>query len=193
MDRDCRLDAELLRGDGSDRRPERNGRFAVGDGDEDFDVGSTGTTHFADLIFVPSKGKTQLGVAETNCLESATSSSQRNERVLDTAGADRPWITSKGDQVWLSYHDSGNSTLIHVQYSADDGQTWTKTGDPIPGQGGATSQSTFDNDQGAIVADPTTGDVFDVYASGRQTERGLARSHGPEITPFRDVVGPHPS
>lgn len=144
-----------------------NGRSAVGDGDEDFDVGSTGTTHFADLIFVSSNGrKPPLGIAETNCPAGATSRSQCNERVLDTAGADRPWITSIGDKVWLSYHDSGNSTAIRVQYSADDGQTWTKVGDPIVGQGNATSQSTFDNDQGGIVADPTTGDLFDVYAAG---------------------------
>jgi len=144
-----------------------NGRFAVGDGDEDFDVGSTGTTHFADLIFIPSNGKTQLGVAETNCPAGATSKSQCDERVLDTTGADRQWITSNGPKVWLSYHDSGNSSLIHVQFSADDGQTWTKVGSPIPGQGAATGDATFNNDQGPIVADPTTGDVFDVYAAGQ--------------------------
>ncbi len=144
-----------------------NGRFAVGDGDEDFDVGSTGTTHFADLIFIPSNGKTQLGVAETNCPAGATSRSQCNERVLDTAGADRQWVTSNGKSVWVSYHDSGNSTLIHVQYSADDGQTWKKVGSPIPGQGQATGDATFNNDQGPIVADPTTGDVFDIYAAGQ--------------------------
>lgn len=144
-----------------------NGRFAVGDGDEDFDVGTTGTTHFADLIFIPSNGKEQLGVAETNCPAGATSKSQCDERVLDTAGADRQWVTSNGKNVWISYHDSGNSTLIHVQHSADDGQTWTKVGSPIPGQGAATGDATFNNDQGPIVADPTTGDVFDIYAAGQ--------------------------
>ena len=144
-----------------------NGRFAIGDGDEDFDLGSTGTTHFADLIFIPSSGKTQLGVAETNCPAGATSKAQCNERVLDTAGADRQWITSNGRKVWLSWHDSGNSTLIHVVYSADDGATWSKVGSPIPGQGAATGDATFDNDQGPIVADPTTGDVFDIYAAGQ--------------------------
>lgn len=144
-----------------------NGRVAIGDGDEDFDVGSTGTTHFADLVFIPSNGKTQLGVAETNCPAGATSKSQCDERVLDTSGADRQWVTSNGRKVWVSYHDSGNSTLIHVQYSADDGQTWTKVGSPIPGQGAATGDATFDNDQGPIVADPKTGDVFDIYAAGQ--------------------------
>lgn len=145
-----------------------NGRSAFGDGDESFDVGSTGTTHFADLIIVPSgTKKEQLGVAETNCPAGASAPSQCNERVLDTAGADRQWITSNGSKVWLSWHDSGNSSLIHVDFSADDGATWTKAGSPIPGQGQATGDATFDNDQGPIVADPTTGDVFDVYAAGQ--------------------------
>jgi hypothetical protein len=144
-----------------------NGRFAIGDGDEDFDLGSTGTTHFADLIFIPSTGKTQLGVAETNCPAGATSKSQCSEQVLDTAGADRQWITSNGRNVWLSYHDAGNSTLIHVKASSDDGATWKNVGSPIPGQGAATGDATFNNDQGPIVADPTTGDVFDVYAAGQ--------------------------
>jgi hypothetical protein len=144
-----------------------NGRYAFGDGDEDFDVGSTGTTHFADLIFVLTNGTYNLGVAETNCPAGATSKSQCDERVLDTAGADRQWITSNGKKVWLSWHDSGNSTLIHVAYSADDGETWSKAGSPIPGQGAATGDATFDNDQGPIVADPTTGDVFDIYAAGQ--------------------------
>lgn len=143
-----------------------NGRFAVGDGDEDFDLGSTGTTHFADLIFVLSKGGEQLGVSETNCPAGATSKAQCTEQVLDTAGADRQWITSNGPNVWLSYHDAGDSTLIRVKYSADDGATWTGVGSPIPGQGAATGDATFNNDQGPIVADPTTGDVFDVYAAG---------------------------
>jgi hypothetical protein len=144
-----------------------NGRFAVGDGDEDFDVGSTGTTHFADLIFVQSNGGTQFGVAETNCPAGATSKAQCSEQVLDTAGADRQWITSNGRNVWLSYHDAGNSTLIRVKYSADDGATWRSAGSPIPGQGAATGDATFNNDQGPIVADPTTGDVFDIYAAGQ--------------------------
>jgi hypothetical protein len=145
-----------------------SGRTAVGDGDEAFDLGSTGTIHFADLIFVsPGTSNQQLGVSETNCPAAATSPSQCNRRVLDTSSADRQWLTSNGRQVWLSYHDSGNSTLIHVDYSADDGATWTKVGSPIPGQGAATGDATFNNDQGPIVADPTTGDVFDIYAAGQ--------------------------
>jgi len=144
-----------------------DGRFAVGDGDEDIDVGSTGTTHFADLIFVVNKNNNfQLGVSETNCPAGATDPSQCQGQVLDTSGADRQWITSNGKNVWLSYHDSGDSTLIHVKRSTDDGATWQNVSSPIPGQGAATGNATFNNDQGPIVADPTTGNVYDVYAAG---------------------------
>jgi hypothetical protein len=58
-----------------------NGRFPAGGGDEDFDVGSSGTTHFADLIFIQSKGGTQLGVAETNCPAGATAKTSWSEQV----------------------------------------------------------------------------------------------------------------
>lgn len=122
-----------------------NGRFAVGDGDEDFDLGTTGTIHFADLIFVVTRGTFKLGVAETNCPRGATSPSQCNERVLDTAGADRQWITSNGKNVWLSYHDSGNSATIHTWRSTDDGNTWVRGGDPVLGQGAHHRQ--FDGQQ----------------------------------------------
>jgi hypothetical protein len=144
-----------------------NGRFAVGDGDEDFDLGTTGTIHFADLIFVLTRGTLKLGVAETNCPREATAPSQCNERVLDTAGADRQWITSNGKNVWLSYHDSGNSATIHTWRSTDDGNTWVRGGDPVLGQGAITANSTFNNLQGPIVADPKDPNrVFDVFLSG---------------------------
>ena len=60
----------------------------------------------------------------------------------DTTQADRQWVTSLGSTVWISYHDSGSSTLIHLQRSTDDGKTWTKVGDPIVGQGATTGDST---------------------------------------------------
>jgi hypothetical protein len=77
-------------------------------------------------------------------------------QIIDKAGADRQWITSDGRTVYISYHDSGNSTLIHVQRSDDDGFSWTRVHSPIPGQGRATGNATFNNDQGPIVADPVT-------------------------------------
>ena len=50
--------------------------------------------------------------------------------------------------------------------STDDGRTWQKVASPIAGQGGATAQATFDNEQGPIVADPTSNYLYDVYAAG---------------------------
>jgi len=85
---------------------------------------------------------------------------------LDQAGADRPWITVNGMHAWLSYHDSGSSSTIHVLRSFDDGITWHKAGDPIVGQSGATGNATFNNDQGPLVADPHSGNVYDIYAAG---------------------------
>ena len=38
--------------------------------------------------------------------------------------------------------------------------------DPVTGQGGVTGNSTFNNDQGKIVADPVTHNVYAVYAAG---------------------------
>lgn len=67
--------------------------------------------------------------------------------IIDTAGADRSWITSDGNRVWISYHDAGNSSLIHVQRSDDDGFTWTKVGNPVVAQGENTGNATFNNDQ----------------------------------------------
>lgn len=149
--------------------PSSPGRVGLGDGDADLDIGSTGTIHLADLDFFFNKTfkSFTLGVSVTNCPASATGPSGCKTQILDTAGADRPWITSNGSNVWVSYHDSGNSSLIHVQRSTDDGATWSSVGSPIPGEGAATGNSTFNNTQGPIVADPTTGDLFDVFAAGQ--------------------------
>jgi predicted small secreted protein len=47
--------------------------------------------------------------------------------------------------------------------------TWRAVGDPIVGQGGTTGQATFNNIQGPIVADPHTGNVYDIYAAGEHS------------------------
>src|SRR5881409_158980 len=141
-----------------------------GGGDADVDVGSSGTLHASTLIFFfnPNTKITQLGVSAITCPNADTSNNFANckAQIIDTTQADRQWITSDGPTVYISYHDSGSSTLIHVQRSDDDGFTWTRVGDPIPGQDGLTGMSTFNNDQGPIVVDPTTGSVFAIYASG---------------------------
>ena len=58
-----------------------------------------------------------------------------------------------------------------MQRSTDDGRTWHKVSSPIAGQGGATGQATFNNDQGPIVADPNSNYVYDVYAAGTQQSK----------------------
>ncbi len=142
-----------------------------GGGDEDWDLASNGTLHGTTLIFFfnPKTQITQLGVSAISCPNAHTSNNFANctTRIIDTTQADRQWVTSLGSTVWISYHDSGSSTLIHVQRSTDDGKTWTRVGDPIVGQGSTTGDSTFNNDQGELEADPTTGILYDVYAAGQ--------------------------
>ncbi len=142
-----------------------------GGGDEDWDLASNGTLHGTTLIFFfnPQTKIRQLGVSAISCPNADTSNSFASctSRIIDTTQADRQWVTSRGSTVWISYHDSGSSTLIHIQRSTDDGKTWTRVGDPIVGQGSTTGDSTFNNDQGELEADPTTGNLYDVYAAGQ--------------------------
>ena len=147
------------------------GRTVFGGEDADVDFGSTGTLHMTTLIFLgnPTLIRGQLGVSAITCGNAASGFNSNNctAQIIDTTQTDRPWITSDGSHVWISYHDSGNSTLIHIQRSDDDGLTFHRVGDPIVGQGGATGNSTFDNDQGPIVADSFTHNIYDVYAAGQ--------------------------
>src|SRR5207248_1528644 len=122
------------------------------------------------VIINPKFNNAQLGVDVTRC-PSGADASDCTTTVLDQTQADRPWITHRGTTVWVSYHDSGNSTFVHVQQSTDDGLTWHKVSSPIAGQGGATGQATFNNDQGPIVADPSSDYVYDVYAAGTQQSK----------------------
>jgi hypothetical protein len=142
-----------------------------GSGDADVDLGSTGTLHASTLIFLgnPTFQHFQLGVSAIACPNGDSPSfdiTTCSKKIIDTAGADRQWITSEGTRVYISYHDSVNSSLIRVQRSDDDGYTWTKVGDPVVGQGRATGDATFNNSQGPIVADPVTHNVYDIYAAG---------------------------
>jgi len=147
------------------------GRTEFGGEDADVDFGSTGTLHMTTLIFLgnPTLKSSQLGVSAITCGNAASGFNSNNctAQIIDTTQTDRPWITSDGSHVWISYHDSGNSTLIHIQRSDDDGLTFHRVGDPIVGQGGATASSTFDNDQGPIVADSFTHNIYDIYAAGQ--------------------------
>src|ERR1043166_2136464 len=146
------------------------GKSVFGAGDADVDIGSSGRLHATTLIFLlnPTFNNAQIGVSAITCPSPAGgfSISQCTQQILDGAGDDRPWITSEGSHVYISYHDSGNSSLIHAQRSDDDGFTWKKIGDPVVGQGSTTGQSTFNNIQGNLVADPRTHNVYDIYAAG---------------------------
>ena len=150
---------------------QKTGKRVFGGGDADVDIGSTGTLHASTLIFLvnPSFRAFQLGVSAIACPNGDSPSfdiSSCSKQIIDTAGADRQWITSDGPHVWISYHDSKNSSLIRVQRSDDDGYTWKKVGDPVVGQGGATGDATFNNEQGPIVADSYSHNVYDIYGAG---------------------------
>jgi hypothetical protein len=141
-----------------------------GGGDADVDIGSTGTLHASTLIFFfnPVSRITQLGVSAITCPNADTSNNFANckAQIIDTTQADRQWITSDGPHVYISYHDSGSSSLIHVQRSDDDGFTFHKVADPITGHDGTTGNSTFNNDQGKLIADSFSHNLYTVWASG---------------------------
>ncbi len=150
---------------------QKPGKQIFGSGDADVDLGSTGTLHASTLIFLfnPTSQNAQLGVSAIACPNGTSSNfsiSNCKEQIIDVSGADRQWITSDGPHVWISYHDAVNSSLIHVQRSDDDGFTWKNVGDPIVGQDGVTANSTFNNIQGPIVADPFSHNVYDIFAAG---------------------------
>jgi hypothetical protein len=144
------------------------GRTTLGDEDADVEFTSAGTLLLADLDLIVNKNGNafQLGVNVTRCPRGSTGPSACSHIFIDTAGADREWITTAGTTAWIAYHDSGNSTLIRVKRSTDDGQTWQPVGSPIPGQGNATGDATFNNSIGPIVADPATGALYESYAAG---------------------------
>lgn len=150
------------------------GKAVFGAGDADVDFGSTGRVHITTLIILakPIKGA-QIGVSAINCPKPLAGSVQLDgctSQIIDTTESDRPWISSDGTHVYISYHDSGNSSLIHVQRSDDDGATWRRMGDPVVAQGRVTGQATFNNIQGNLVADPFSHNVYDVYAAGETGE-----------------------
>jgi hypothetical protein len=147
------------------------GKSVLGGLDADVDVGSTGRVHITTLIALvnPPGRAAQLGVSAITCpapVAGSLSIGSCTAKIIDTTENDRPWITSDGRHVYISYHDSGNSSLIHMQRSDDDGLTWHRVGDPVVGQARTTADATFNNIQGNLVADPQTHDVFDIYAAG---------------------------
>lgn len=153
------------------------GKRVFGGGDADVDMGSTGTLHASTLIFLvnPVLTKAQIGVSAITCPNAIPNFKASNctSQIIDTTQSDRQWITSDGPSVFISYHDSGHSSLIHVQRSGDDGFSWRRVGDPVVGQGPATGEATFNNIQGPIVADSFSHNVYDIYAAG---ETGILKA-----------------
>jgi hypothetical protein len=155
------------------------GRTTLGDEDADVEITAAGTLLLADLDLIVNRpfNSFQLGVNVTRCPAGTTSPSGCTHVFLDTAGADREWITSSGSTVWVAYHDAVNSSLIRVMRSTDDGITWKKVGSPIPGQGAATGDATFNSAIGPIVADPSTGVVYESYAAGEPQTKGFSANY----------------
>jgi hypothetical protein len=152
-----------------------NGRTNLGDGDADVEVTSAGTILLADLDIIFSGGpgnNAQLGVSVTRCPATATGPSQCHSVVLDTTGSDRPWLTTRGTEAWISYHNNNSSTTITVWHSTDDGRTWSRVTSPILGQGGVTGASTFNNSLGPIVADPTSNYIYQPFMAGEPQTKG---------------------
>jgi hypothetical protein len=147
--------------------------FAVvfGGADADVVLDSTGTLHATTLVIpvnMPFRAA-QVSVAAIACPDATSPSfdiSSCMAQIIDLAGNDRPWITSDGTHVYISYHDSKNAALIRVQRSDNDGLTWTRVGDAITGAGPTTASATFNNIAGPIVADPVSHNVYSVFASG---------------------------
>ena len=186
--------------------------FAVvfGGGDADVDLGSTGTLHATTLVIPINKPSraAQISVSAITCPNPTSPNFDVGScaaQIIDAAGNDRSWITSDGAHVYISYHDSKNSSLIRVQRSDDDGATWKRVGDAITGAGQTTGSSTFNNIAGRIVADPVNHNVYSVFASG---EVGILKAKtadfnnvfvsrstdaGQHFTPVLVFAGPLPS
>jgi hypothetical protein len=164
------------------------GKQIFGAGDADVDIGSTGALHLSTLVFLenPTFNKAQLGVSAITCPSvpaSGFSIPPCTAQLIGTTGADRQWVTSDGPHVYISFHDSANSALIRVMRSDDDGLTFKQVADPVVGQDGTTADATFNNIQGKLVADPHSGNVYDIYAAG---ETGVLK--GRTFTPNHIIV-----
>jgi hypothetical protein len=142
------------------------GRRTLGDEDADVEVTSAGTLVLADLDLVLNGNNFQLGVSVTRCPRGSTGPASCTTAFLDTAGADREWLTVRGTTLWIAYHDSKNSSLIRTKRSDDDGRTWKAAGSPVVGQGQTTGGATFNNSIGPLAADPHSAYVYESFITG---------------------------
>jgi hypothetical protein len=86
------------------------------------------------------------------------------KQILDPTITDRPFITSSGSQVYISYRTE--NAQIRVWRSDDDGLTWQHAADPVTGQGSITAAALGNNLLGPIVADASRGNVYQIFAAG---------------------------
>src|SRR2546429_3505126 len=135
--------------------PSHGNRLTLGDEDADIEFTSAGTMLLAELNVIPNPklSRAQFGVDVTRCTNPADASRCTNT-VLDQTNSDRPWITHNGTTAWVSYHDSGSSSLIHVQRSTDDGRTWHQVSSPIVGNGGRTGRAPLHTQARPVGAAP---------------------------------------
>jgi hypothetical protein len=171
-----------------DNSLQQPGKQIFGAGDADVDIGATGALHISTLVFLqnPTNTSGQLGVSAITCPSVPTSGfaiPPCTAQLIGTTNADRQWVTSDGKHVYISFHDAADASLIDVQRSDDDGLTWQKVADPVVAQGGTTGQTTFNNIQGKLVADPFSHNVYDIYAAG---ETGVLK--GTTFTPNNIIV-----
>ena len=158
----------------------------IGGGDASVDLGSTGTLHATTIVIPINKPSraAQISVSAIVCADPTSPNFTVNDctaQIIDAAGNDRPWITSDGPHVYISYHDSKASSLVRVQRSDDDGLTWKRVGDAITGAGATTASATHNNIAGPIVADPVSHNVYSVFASG---EVGILKA---KTTDFNNI------
>jgi hypothetical protein len=154
-----------------------------GGGDADVAISSDGTLHLTTLVILINKPfrAAQIAVSAINCGQASSANISCTAQIVDIAGNDRSWITTDGSVIYISYHDAKNSSLIRVQRSDNGGQSWSRVGDPVVGQGSITGFSTFNNIAGPIVADPSNHAVYDIYAAG---QTGITKA---KTTDFRNV------
>src|SRR5437879_579842 len=83
------------------------GRIEFGGEDADVDFGPTGTLHLTTLLFLgnPTLRSGQLGVSAIACPNAALgfSAGSCHAQIIDLTESDRPWTTSDGSRVFISY------------------------------------------------------------------------------------------
>jgi hypothetical protein len=155
---------------------------SYGGADADVDLGTTGTLHVTTLVGVlnPNLTQGQLGISSITCPGADTSDHYAHcvSQLIDTTQTDRPFVASDGREVYIIYHDSGNSAAIRVQRSDDDGISWRRVGDVTMGLGQVTAGATYNNDLGPIVVDPRTHVIYALFSSGTT---GLNKASTTEI------------